>query len=272
MTDTYFAELAQVAAEDYRDYESTERRRALFRVLASNLIRELRDSGYHGSDLVGFVSQLMQTVTEKAFEEPSDAGPRSDVGGAGPGSPVPRASRCIEGASIAGSLAVLRRPVPGDRQSIERWLTEPMVQNSLAPLLLETVLESFETRAQPDRIDLMVCHSDSNDPIGIVSLHHIDPIIGQAEIAKVIGDPLFRGKGLAAAATSRLLAHGFDVLGLNRIYLRTLGGNLSNLKLNERMGFRFEGVLREACVRGGGHRDVVLMALLRRDFGQPLPS
>ena len=91
----------------------------------------------------------------------------------------------------------------------------------------------------------------------------------QAEYIKMIGEPAFRGKGAAQEATRLILSYGFRTLGLNRIYLRTRGGNLKNIRLNERMGFRFEVVLEEAALFEGRLTDVVLMGMLRREFEPP---
>ena len=82
----------------------------------------------------------------------------------------------------------------------------------------------------------------------------------------MIGEPGFRGKGVDREATQLILTYGFEHLGLNRIYLRTLGGSLKNIRLNERLGFRFEGVQQEAVLFNGRPADVILMSMLRDEF------
>lgn len=248
---------------DYRDYEKSERRRSLFRVLASNLVRELRSAGHHGSDLVGFVSQLMQAVTDEGFTE---AG--SEARAPHPVADLAHALGSDEHGRpcLTGSRVILRMPRESDRSAFEEWQSDPLVQASFAPALLERLIRQASGEQQPDRLDFVVCDRESTSAFGAVSLFNIDTGSRQAELAKTIGDPRFRGRGLAVDATSLLLAYGFGTLGLNRVYLRTLGGNLNNIKLNERIGFRFEGVLREAVHRDGKPADVVLMALLRNEF------
>lgn len=103
----------------------------------------------------------------------------------------------------------------------------------------------------------------------MVSLHDVDPSIGQAELGKMVGEPAFRGRGIAEEATRMLVDYGFNILGLNRICLHTLGGNIKNIRLNERMGFRFEGVLRQAAILAGRPTDVILMAMLQSEYQTP---
>lgn len=50
--------------------------------------------------------------------------------------------------------------------------------------------------------------------------------------------------GLASSAIAALTRYGIDVLGLIRVEAQTATGNARALKLVERLGFQFEGVLR----------------------------
>ena len=100
-----------------------------------------------------------------------------------------------------------------------------------------------------------------------------DPILipnsgttGQGEIAKLLGNPDALGAGYAREASALLLAFAFERLGLERIYLRTNGFNLHNIKLNERLGFQFEGILRSSYRLNGELIDVVLMSMLAAEY------
>ena len=170
-------------------------------------------------------------------------------------------------AQTAATSSVSLRPLePADRALLRRWAEEPLVSRSLAVCTLREILGSPDGSAQGRRM-AFIGHDPSTDaPFGLFCLSSIDAEVGQAELTKLVGEPEFRGKGLATAATRLLLEHGFGEMDLNRVYLRTLGGNLKNIRLNERLGFRFEGVLLEAHQDESGLRDVVLMGLLREWF------
>lgn len=251
-----------IAALDYQDYAAAETRRSLFRVLARSIIRELKTAGHDGSDLIGFVSEVMKAVTDAGFER-EERPPQPS------GEPLEGLMRDSRGRpTFVGERLTLRPAQEADRVQVQAWVEDPVVRESLAPALIAGILGNLGVEPAFGRLDLLLCEPTTDRPFGAVSLHRIDQVTRQAEIAKVIGVSEYRGRGLARQATLRLLQYGFRVLDLNRVYLRTLGGNLANIRLNERMGFRFEGVLKEAHFRGGQPSDVVLMALLRSEFFQ----
>ena len=75
-----------------------------------------------------------------------------------------------------------------------------------------------------------------------------------------------RGKGYAEEATRLWIEYGFRVLGIDKIYVSTLQTHLRNIKLNEEIGFRVEGLLREEVLLDGRRLDVLRMGLCRRQF------
>jgi RimJ/RimL family protein N-acetyltransferase len=250
------------------DYVRTQRRRSLYRLLATNIIRQLRDAGYRGHELLGFASEVMEAITENGWEETAaetrpESRKQTDV------SATRRLSQRRPGRPVLSTVrTLLRPPAPADRLFLEPWREDPLIRESLiAPLVLDHVLEHLdESQVARDRLDLVVCDRSSRKPIGLVSLYNIDEVTGQAELGKMIGDPSFRGRGAAQEATRAIVSYGFDTLGLNRVCLRTLGGNLANIRLNERIGFRFEGVLQQAAAANGALVDVVLMAMLKSEY------
>ena len=82
--------------------------------------------------------------------------------------------------------------------------------------------------------------------IGNVSLQRIDLINRSAEIAIVIGEPDYYGKGVATFAVKEICEHGFKKLGLNRIWSGTAATNIGMQKVFEKLGFKKEGIFKEA--------------------------
>ncbi|MEK6675272.1 MAG: GNAT family protein [Planctomycetota bacterium] len=253
------------------EYERQQRRKALFRVLADNIIRELLEAGYYGHELLGFAGEVMQAITDNGWANDATAtaeatAPPSRNGEALDYDLCPRSGW----PTIRGEKTLLRPPMNDDREALLRWSDDRLVRNSLIPPVLEHVVNHIgEEGSEQSRVDLVVTDRGSGAPVGLVSLHDIDATVKQAALGKMIGEPEFRGKGVAHEATRLILAYGFDVLNLHRIYLRTLGGSLKNIKLNERLGFRFEGVLQEAAFSEGKLSDIVLMAMLQSEFRLP---
>lgn len=114
--------------------------------------------------------------------------------------------------------------------------------------------------ADPSNVLGMIMLPDGT-PVGATAFLHIDYEHRKAEMRKLIGDPAMRGQGLGKAATRMWLAFGFRTLGLHKIYINTLNTNLRNVRLNEALGFRLEGILHDEVYLDGRYHDVLRMAV-----------
>ena len=243
-------------------------RETLYRVLADNVVRQLRQTGYRQGELVGFASEVARAINDH-WDAPDEERTRHT-----PPKTLSTATDSTGRLVIAGERVVLRRPTENERPALERWRNERLVSRSLIAAVLDEVLEHLaDLDTRDDRLDMIVWTgpsfrggSVSEVPVGLVTLHHVDREVGQAELGKLIGETAYRGKGAAQEATHLLVAYGFEHLGLNRIYLRTMDGNLKNIKINEQLGFNFEGVLRQAARVNGSLGDVIQMAMLRAEY------
>lgn len=83
----------------------------------------------------------------------------------------------------------------------------------------------------------------------------------RAELRKLIGNPEYRGRGLAEKATKLWVHYGIACLGLEKIYVSTLQTQIANIRLNERIGFEVEGLLRNEVLIDGERHDVLRMGL-----------
>ena len=122
--------------------------------------------------------------------------------------------------------------------------------------------------AARDRAVRLTIETDGR-PIGCVNLTNIHPINRSAEFSIMIGDPDCWSKGFGKAATIAMLDHGFRDLNLNRVFLHVLVENARAVKMYESVGFRREGLLRQAVFKDGEFRDELLMSLLQSDYRRP---
>lgn len=83
------------------------------------------------------------------------------------------------------------------------------------------------------------------------------------ELAILIGDPAFRGKGYGADAIAVLCKFGFEELNLHKIKALVFDFNEAALRCYEKCGFRREAVLKQEIYREGAYHDVVSLALFR---------
>jgi RimJ/RimL family protein N-acetyltransferase len=117
-----------------------------------------------------------------------------------------------------------------------------------------------------NRVTLAICMKDADKHIGYVHLTNIDWKNKTSSFGKLIGEKEYWGQGLGREATMLMLYHGFYELGLERIEARQLLNNIGSIKVNEKCGFKTEGVLRKAIYKDGRHQDLNLMSIIREDF------
>jgi RimJ/RimL family protein N-acetyltransferase len=73
-------------------------------------------------------------------------------------------------------------------------------------------------------------------PIGVVGLNRVNAHFGTANVWVVLGEKAFARQGYATRAVSRLLTHGFGLLGLRSIHAWVVEHNVS-LEIVRRLGF-----------------------------------
>src|SRR5262245_57289191 len=80
------------------------------------------------------------------------------------------------------------------------------------------------------------------------------------------------GRGDGRAACLAVLSLAFDALGAHRVALDVFEGNVRALHLYSSLGFRREGVLREAVHDGGNFRSLIVMSLLAHEYRAVAPE
>lgn len=78
--------------------------------------------------------------------------------------------------------------------------------------------------------------------------------------------PSLWGQGIMTEAARAVVRFGFEALALNRIFAGHFDGNHASRRVQKKLGFRYEGVLRQDVVKDGRPVDHVMMALLREEF------
>lgn len=137
-----------------------------------------------------------------------------------------------------------------ERPQIERWCT---------------------TRAeQTDRLDLAVIDRATGDWAGEVVINEWDADNRSCGFRIALG-PGGRDRGLGTEATRLIVDYIFDRIDdppVNRVSLEVFDFNLRALAVYDEVGFRREGVLRDALLWEGQFHDAIVMSILRSDRGQ----
>lgn len=98
------------------------------------------------------------------------------------------------------------------------------------------------------------------EPIGEVDLVNVDFENKRAELGIAIAPPhQHTGHGIIAAC--KMIAFAFEI-GIHRLQAYILAENTNALKCALKMGFRIEGVQKDAVIRDGEYKDVVILSLL----------
>ncbi len=176
--------------------------------------------------------------------------------------------------TLTGRKVRLRPLVIPDAPRLVQLLSIPEVSRNLrlrTPVSLPAEREFIAALAHAtEQLVLGITALDDGRLMGVCGLHQLGDPARQAELGLFLGGPEEWGKGYGTEVTRLLCAHGFEVMGLNRIWLHVYADNERGLRAYQRVGFRREGVLRQAAVRDGGHVDVVAMGILRREWMEGL--
>ncbi len=101
--------------------------------------------------------------------------------------------------------------------------------------------------------------------VGMVSLHNINYLMHTAAIGYWLDEDNV-GRGIITDAVKMMIRYAFDDLAINRIEIRAAVGNVKSRAIPERLGFRQEGILRQAECVNGIFMDMAVYGLLKQDL------
>lgn len=109
--------------------------------------------------------------------------------------------------------------------------------------------------------------TEEDGAVGMIGLRDIDWKNGSAYgLGMRIAKKEIRTKGLATDAWMTLMRYAFEELRLNRVNGSAIEYNKASLRVCEKVGFKIEGVQREAVFKNGKYWNVITMACLKSDY------
>jgi RimJ/RimL family protein N-acetyltransferase len=173
---------------------------------------------------------------------------------------------------IRGSLTVLREFTDGDLEGVLALVGDPAVTATL----------SFDTRTRDEAAAMLegilsraVLEPRAEYYLAVTLPDDERPVIGFARLgldgvkAAKLGcalTPGMQGHGYAADACRALIGFGFTELGLHRISAAIGPGNESSVRAVKRLGFTYEGRIRDHVFTNGAWRDSDLYSVLDREW------
>ena len=120
--------------------------------------------------------------------------------------------------------------------------------------------------ANPMEPTLGIVVREADRLIGVTGLARRTCATGTPCSASALATRRAWGKGYGTEATRLMVAHAFETLNLNRVWLTVYEYNPRGVRAYEKAGFRLEGRLRQDCFREGRYWDALFMAILREDW------
>jgi len=153
-------------------------------------------------------------------------------------------------------------------EKYRNWFQDPEVTkfnaHGLGPMTDEAV-QGFIDNLYKNKI-VWAIGEDESSHIGNVSLQSINYINRSAEFAIVIGEKLSWEKGIATEVGKLVLAHGFNKLGLHRIWTGTAAVNRGMRKVASNMGMMHEGTFKDGMYLHGRFEDIHCYSILDEDW------
>ncbi len=159
---------------------------------------------------------------------------------------------------------------PGDAPAVHRWFNDERVTADLvgsrdgfdleaASGWVQRAIDTAGDRKWAITID------GSDDAVGFVALFGLGRDVGP-ELAVLVGEPAAWGKGVAREAERQACIHAFNDLGAHRVHAEIPATNEAAQKVVTHLGFRQEGLLKRAILRGDAAIDNQIWGLLPEDF------
>jgi RimJ/RimL family protein N-acetyltransferase len=220
------------------------------KTIAATFIRQAKKYGFTLKDYLKLANYILEEARESFSENFKDE--TDDL----------NFQSSIKKLPIETERLVIRQTTKKDLPLIKSWLEDREGRFFLLSRLdnqNQTIEEIFENE---NNILGTICLKDKT-PIGLIAYLNIDEYHRKAELRKMIGVTKERGKGYGNEATKAWIEYGFFTLNLEKIYLTNVNTNIKNIRINESLGFRVEGLLRNELKIDGEYFDVLQMSLLK---------
>ncbi len=129
---------------------------------------------------------------------------------------------------------------------------------------LERINRMFERFESGEHIEFAICARESGELIGGIGLG-ITARHKRGGLGYWLGVDFWR-QGYATEAASAVLNYGFHTLELHRIEAGHYPRNPASGRVLEKIGMKFEGIMRGDLLKGDQFEDTVMYARLRTDF------
>ena len=174
---------------------------------------------------------------------------------------------------LEGDRIILRPLEEGDSETLyenvkeyemARWMINvphPYPENGAIEFIKTTQEKMNEGLAY----ELAIESKETSEVIGVMSLLKVDNKHRNAELGYWVAKE-HRSEGIATEAASIILAFGFEVLNLERIYSKCFVDNKPSEKVFEKIGMQYEGTFRHEVLKEDRFIDTKYYSILRQEW------
>jgi len=155
------------------------------------------------------------------------------------------------------------------------WFNDPettrFLEQGRFPNLAENQKDFYDSIINKDRFVLMIKPKHGDAVVGTISLSNVDFEKRSCQISMLIGAPSDRSKNefYALESMARVIEHAFLQLGMDRVWAGQSYPSLAKWNKHlELIGFRSEGILEDAFVKGRLITDTVNISCLYKNYHQ----
>ncbi len=123
-----------------------------------------------------------------------------------------------------------------------------------------------ESNREADRLIHAIIDRASGRAVGVASYMRIDPAVGSIEIGGINYSPLLQRHPSGTEAMYLMMRRVFDELGYRRYEWKCDSLNAPSRAAALRLGFRFEGIFRQATVYKGRNRDTSWFSIIDSEW------
>ena len=154
--------------------------------------------------------------------------------------------------------------IDSNRQYLREWL--PWVDHMRTAADFKNYIQRTQQQAK-DETDYGFVVKFNGKIAGRIGLHYIDRQNKTGALGYWLGES-FAGNGIITKACAVLINFAFDKLQLNRVEIKCATGNTKSKAIAERLGFKQEGILKQAEFVNTHFIDLYLYSMLKTDWQQ----
>lgn len=144
------------------------------------------------------------------------------------------------------------------------WYTEDLTEPEALAGWMTKRLEETE---KGEKMTYSVILNETSEIIGSTSYGHIDWTEKGIEIGWTWLGADYIGTGINKHMKFLMLQHAFEIMGIERLELRTDETNLRSRKAMEKIGAQYDGMLRNhRSTQGNRRRDTVIYSILKSEW------